>query len=152
MPAPDPEPANPLSTDRMPWIPTSQGKSFRPLRFEPGGWSELMRLEPGAIVPLHRHTGELHAYNLSGAREILGSGELVGPGDYVYEPGGMVDSWRAVGDEPCVILIKAVGSVEYLDESGAVLDTADSRSQQAAYLTWCHEHGVQPAEGVTLIS
>jgi hypothetical protein len=27
------EPARPLDTDRMPWIPTGPGKSFRPLRF-----------------------------------------------------------------------------------------------------------------------
>ena len=50
------DPAFPLDTWRMDWIPTGPGKSFRPLRFEPGGWSELMRLEPGSVVALHRHT------------------------------------------------------------------------------------------------
>ena len=42
------EPARPLDTDGMPWIPTSGGKSFRPLHFAADGWSELMRLEPGS--------------------------------------------------------------------------------------------------------
>ena len=45
------EPARPIDTDRMPWIPTGPGKSFRPLRFAEDGWSELMRLEPGSAVP-----------------------------------------------------------------------------------------------------
>jgi len=47
------EPARPLDTDGMPWIPTGPGKSFRPLRFAADGWSELMRLEPGSAVAVH---------------------------------------------------------------------------------------------------
>ena len=81
-----------LRTDDMAWIPTGPGKSFRPLRFEANGWSELMRLEPGSSVALHRHTGEVHAYNLAGTRQILGNDKVVGPGDYFYEPTGTIDS------------------------------------------------------------
>ena len=73
------EPARPIDTDSMPWIPTGPGKSFRPLRFAEDGWSELMRLEPGGTVAVHRHTGEVHAFNLAGTREIFGTGERVGP-------------------------------------------------------------------------
>ena len=40
------EPARPLDTGGMPWIPTGAGKSFRPLRIAADGWSELMRHEP----------------------------------------------------------------------------------------------------------
>lgn len=137
--------ADPLHTEGMAWIPTGGGKAFRPLRFEADGWSELMYLEPGSVVPLHRHTGEVHAYNLSGSRQILGTGEIVGPGDYVYEPAGNVDAWEAVGDEPCVVHIKVTGAVEYFDEAGAVTGRADSASQRAAYLDWCTETGTDPA-------
>ena len=103
------EPARPIDTDSMPWIPTGPGKSFRPLRFAADGWSKLMRLEPGSAVALHRHTGEVHAFNLAGTREILGTGERVGPGNYVYEPPGTIDGWAAIGDEPCVVHIKVSG-------------------------------------------
>ena len=106
------EPARQLDTDSMPWIPTGPGKSFRPLRFAADGWSELMRLEPGSTVALHRHTGEVHAFNLAGTREILGTGERVGPGIYVFETAGTVDGWGAVGDGPCVVHIKVAGVVE----------------------------------------
>src|SRR5262249_47546762 len=94
------EPGRPLDTDGMPGIATGPGKWFGPLRFAADGWSELMRLEPGAGVPLHRHTGEVHAFNLAGSREIVGTGERAGPGGYVYEPAGLIDGWAAVGDEP----------------------------------------------------
>lgn len=140
-----PELALPLHTHDMAWIPTGPGKSFRPLRFQADGWSELMRLEPGSLVPPHRHTGEVHAYNLSGSRQILDTGEMVGPGDYVYEPTGNIDSWQAVGDTPCIVHIKVTGTVEYLAPSGQVTERADSASQLATYLRWCDERGVQPA-------
>ena len=148
MSAPRPEPANPLHTAEMPWIPTGPGNCFRPLRFGAAGWSELMRVEPGRGAALHRHTGPVHAFNLTGTRRIHGSGELVGPGDYVYEPGGMVDGWEAVGDEPCVIHLNITGAVEYVDEAGEVTAVYDSASQRAVYLAWCREHGVAPAAQV----
>jgi hypothetical protein len=34
----------------MAWIPTGGGKPFRPLRFDPDGWPELMRLEAGSLA------------------------------------------------------------------------------------------------------
>jgi len=138
------ERAWPLDTDGMPWIPTGPGKSFRPLRFAANGWSELMRLESGSTVAVHRHTGEVHAFNLSGTREIFGSGELVGPGNYVYEPAGMIDGWRAVGDEPCVMHIKVAGVIEYLDEDGRVTETISAATQREVYLAWCREHAMRP--------
>ena len=140
--------ARPLDTDGMPWIPTGPGKSCRPLRFAADGWSELMRLEPGAAVPWHRHTGEVHAFNLAGTREIFGTGERVGPGSYVYEPAGIIDGWAAVGDEPCIIHIKVAGIIEYLGADGAVTETVSTATQRAVYQDWCREHGVRPDDQI----
>ena len=145
MPYVTPEPARPVETDGMPWIPTGPGKSFRPLRFAAKGWSELMRLEPSSAVALHRHTGEVHALTISGTREILGSGELVGPGGYVYEPAGTVDGWGAIGDEPCVVHIKVTGTIEYVDDDGRVIESVNADTQRAVYLAWCQDHDVHPS-------
>ena len=139
------DPAFPLDTGQMDWIPTGPGKSFRPLRFEPGGWSELMRLEPGSVVALHRHTGEVHAYGLSGTRQILGTSETAGPGSYVYEPAGTVDAWQAVGDHPCVLHLKITGAIQYIGADGQVTEIADATSQRSAYLAWCARRDVPPA-------
>ena len=71
----------------------------------------LLRLEPGTVIARHRHDGEIHAFNLSGTRDALDTGEMVGPGGYVYEPPGNVDSWMAVGDEPVIVLVTAHGAI-----------------------------------------
>ena len=143
------EPAWPVDTDSLPWIATGPGKSFRPLRFGADGWSELMRLEPGSGVPLHRHTGDVHAFNLSGTRKICGTKDLVAAGYYVYEPAGTIDAWSAVGDEPCIVHIKVTGVIEYLDDHGRVTETVSAATQRAAYLAWCDEHSVRPAGQIT---
>jgi 2,4'-dihydroxyacetophenone dioxygenase len=128
----------------MAWISTGPGKSFRPLRFAADGCSELMRLEPGSAVALHRHTGEVHAFNLAGTREIFGTGEQVGPGHYVYEPAGTIDGWAAISDEPCVVHIKVTGTIEYLGDNGQVIASVNADTQRALYLSWCQEHTVHP--------
>ena len=95
-------PARVATASGSPWVPSdTPGKSARLLRFLPdgAGFVELLRMEPGVAMPLHRHSGEIHAYNLSGSRQLC-TGEVIGPGDYVFEPAGNTDWWRVVGDEP----------------------------------------------------
>ena len=125
------EPARPIDIDSMPWIPTGRGESFRPLRLAEDGWSELMRLEPGSAVAVHRHTGEVHAFNLAGTREIFGTGERVGPGNYVDEPAATIGGWAAIGDEPCVVHIKVTATIEYLGENGQVIESVNTDTQRA---------------------
>ena len=142
MPKVTPEPALPVDTDGMPWIATGPGKSFRPLRFAADGWSELMRLEPGSSVALHRHTGEVHAFNIRGTREILGSGEL---SDRAATCTSRRRRMGRVGDEPCVVHIKVAGTIEYLDDNGQVIESVNAETQRAVYLAWCRDHDVHPS-------
>ena len=125
-----------VRADSMPWVPSGPGNAFRPLRFWPGGWSELMRLEPGIEVPLHRHTGPVDVYVLEGHRR-LDSGEVLGPGDYQHEPAGTIDAWAATGSRPCVVHLRIEGDIEYLDADGVVTSVVNSATQAAAYRTWC---------------
>jgi 2,4'-dihydroxyacetophenone dioxygenase len=126
-----------------PWVPGSALQSCKPLRFFPDGrgWVELMRMEPGGLMPLHRHHGEVHVFNLSGRRELC-SGEVMGPGDYVYEPPGNTDWWRVVGDEPMIALVIATGAVDDLDPDGAVTTTACAHTRLRAYEEFCRSHGL----------
>jgi hypothetical protein len=66
--------------------------------------------------------GEIHALNLAGRRKILETGEVIEPGEYVYEPPGNEDSWMAVGDEPLVVFLTARGAIEYIAERMAPLN------------------------------
>jgi len=132
-----------VSTEAIPWVPITPGKWFRPIRFWTGGWSQLLRLAPGAGVALHRHTGPVEALVLAGHRR-LDTGEVLGPGDHTYEPAGTVDAWYAVGDEDCVVHLRLEGSCEFLDGSGKVVSVLDARTQAAAYLEWCRVEGLAP--------
>lgn len=127
-----------------PWIPSSTpGKSSSPLRFfaDDRGFVELLRMEPGVVMPLHRHTGEIHAYNLTGTRKLC-TGELIGPGDYVYEPPGNVDWWKIVGDEPMLALVIVMGAVEFLGPGDVVTFRATASTQRADYERHCRAHGL----------
>jgi len=138
----------PLDAGSMPWIPLSPGESFKPLRFLDGdrGRVLLLRVEPGTLVPLHRHLGEVHGYHLAGRRELIETGEVVGPGSYVYEPAGHVDSWRSVGEEPVVVHIASFGAMEYLDGKGGVLRRDSAASLREIYEGFCAEHGLAPLD------
>lgn len=127
-----------VTPDSIPWVPLAHGKSFKPLRFLSAdrGFVELLRLAPGQTIALHRHTGEVHALNLQGSRE-LGSGEVIGPGGYVYEPAGNVDSWKVVGDTPLIVLVVVMGAVEYLDADGAVTSCWTASRLFDVYRRYC---------------
>ena len=119
--------------DALPWQPIKPGFSVKLLR---GGGDDdtrvqLLRLEPGTVIPRHRHTGEVHAYNLAGTRE-LDTGERIGPGGYVYEPPGNLDSWRAIGDEPLIVLVTVRGSIECVDDAGRPLAERSTTSRVTA--------------------
>jgi quercetin dioxygenase-like cupin family protein len=136
-----------LNTNELPWIPLGGGESFKPLRFYPNdrGRALLLRVEPGTVIARHRHHGEVHAFNLSGQRR-LDTGEIVGPGGYVYEPVGNVDSWSVVGDEPVVVYIVTFGTMEYLGDNDEVLRRDNAASLREIYINYCSEHGITPMD------
>lgn len=106
----------------LPWSPISPGFDLKLLHGtrDDDTRALLLRLAPGTVIPRHRHEGEAHALNLAGQRQ-LDTGELIGPGGYVYEPAGNVDSWRAVGEETVIVFVTVRGALEYLDEAGEVI-------------------------------
>ena len=136
-------PARAIPHRTVPWVPLGDGRSFKPLRFlrDDRGFVELLRLEPGVAIPLHRHTGETHALNLEGTRE-LSTGEVIGPGDYVYEPEGNVDEWKVVGDVPLVVLVVVTGAVEYLDAKGNVTKRYTAQTLRDLYDEYCRSRGI----------
>jgi quercetin dioxygenase-like cupin family protein len=119
----------------LPWVEVGPGVSLKLLhgRVDADTRALLLRLEPGTVMGRHRHQGEVHALNLLGQRQLLDTGEVVGPGGYVYEPAGNVDSWRAVGDEPVVIFVTVRGAIETLDERDQVTGRDSTGSLAETY-------------------
>jgi 2,4'-dihydroxyacetophenone dioxygenase len=131
----------------IPWVPLDAenppGKAFKPLRFleDDRGFVELLRLQPGQAIPRHRHTGEVHAFNLAGWRE-LDDGRRVGPGDYVHEPAGNVDAWHVLGDAELVVLVVVMGAVEYLDADDRVTQRYTASRLASLYRDYCRDNGI----------
>src|SRR5688500_5245209 len=109
-----------LATAALPWQPLKPGFSMKLLYADPSAdlRVQLLRLEPGPVIERHRHAGAVHAYNVSGQRLLLDTQEIVGPGGYVYEPPGNIDSWMAVGDEPLIVFVTVHGAISYIDDNG----------------------------------
>lgn len=130
--------------DALPWIASPPtGRTSKLLRvFGDRGFAELIRMEPGVAMPLHRHTGEVHAWNLAGER-VLHTGERIVAGGYVHEPPGTVDWWKAVGDEPLVVLVVVMGAAEFLGPGDTVIARATAATRLADYERHCRETGVR---------
>lgn len=68
-------------------------------------------VQPGVVVPMHRHEDPEDFYVLAGTREVLiphGGGLAwvsVHPGDYIKVPGNAVHAHRNVSHEPVIDLI-----------------------------------------------
>ncbi len=115
-------PAHHVNPDDLPWIPSgTPGKSSKPLGFLPDnrGFVELLRMEPGLVMPLHRRTGEIHAWNIT-------------------------DWWKIEGDDDMVALVVVMGEVEFVHADGRVRSRATAASQFQEYMAYCHANGLRP--------
>jgi quercetin dioxygenase-like cupin family protein len=99
-------------------------------------------MEPGVVMPPHRHTGPTHVFQLEGRRR-LADGTIVGAGDYVHEPAGHVDAWEVIGDAPMVALVVVLGDVEDLAPDGRVGGCATTTSRRTEYEAYCRESGLR---------
>lgn len=133
---------------QLPWIPAGPGISKKLLALFPerGEWVTLLRLEPGARIPLHRHQGEVHGYLLSGSRRLVPEGRVLGPGDYQYEPAGHVDTWSAGDELPFLSLFFVRGAVEYLSADGSVLRRETAASNAEEYRRACAVQDLAPLD------
>lgn len=137
------ETSPPIKTEDLPWMPLGDGIWARPLRFHGEERALQLMVAPGVAIERHKHAGEVHAFNVAGSRR-LNTGEIAGPGAYVYEPPGNEDSWECIGDEPCIVQIVMSGRLTYTGETGEALDYVDTSKLRSLYLDWCRENGHEP--------
>lgn len=137
-------PARNLAMETVPWVPLSEGKWFKPVRFfsDNRGFVELLRIDPGVEIPLHRHTGEIHAFHLEGSRQ-LGTGEVIKPGDYVYEPSGNVDTWKVIGEVPVTLFVVVMGAVEYIGPDNSITRSITGETLLEIYKEYCKTNNIE---------
>ena len=116
----------PLITDSL-----GPGVHVKPLRLdlEAGCWVVLATFSPGAVVPLHYHTGIAEVYTLSGSWHYLEyPDQPQTAGSYLYEPAGSVHTFVCPesNTEDTVIFVRVEGANINFTEDGqfhSILDT-----------------------------
>ena len=71
----------------------------------------FIRLEPGAIFPPHKHLGDEATLVLSGTVRDAASGQLLGPGDELFQPEGSEHYLINEGSEPCIFAARAMNGI-----------------------------------------
>ena len=78
-------------SSQMQWIETRSGQTYVKVLWlgsETGRWAVLFKWRKGYVAPPHKHLSAAHTFVLSGRLRVRDG--ILEPGDYVYEPNGMV--------------------------------------------------------------
>jgi len=131
-----------VDSESIPWVPFTEGGDFRPLRFDlvNGSWVEITRMRAGCSVSRHRHVGSVLGFCLEGSWRYLERGWVARPGTLFFEPPGDVHTLET-GPDGMTTLFVINGSIQYLDEHGALRGEDTVHSMLATYIAHCRATG-----------
>lgn len=111
---------------------------------EAGLWVVRMRMQPGATLPTHKHTGEVYAFTLAGSWKYLEYPEINTAGSYLYEPAGSIHTLHvpATNTEVTDVWFAIKGANLNLDEAGNVTLILDAGLVLKVYLSRCRKLGL----------
>lgn len=111
---------------------------------EAGLWVVRMRMQPGVTLPTHKHTGEVHAFTLSGSWKYLEYPEVNTAGSYLFEPAGSIHTLHvpATNTEVTDVWFAIRGANLNLDEEGKVTLIFDAALVRKVYLSHCRKQGL----------
>jgi 2,4'-dihydroxyacetophenone dioxygenase len=122
-----------VNIDQIPLLKdlVAPGIHVQPLRLDPerGEWVFLATLAPGAVLPLHYHTGPAQVWTIQGRwlyREYPDQPQTAG--SYLYEPGGSVHTFYTPEDntEDTIALAWIEGAQVSFNEDGTFHSVFDS--------------------------
>lgn len=123
-----------IATDEIPYQPIADGVGLRVVHVDStsGAWTIMIHMQPGAVLPRHKHLSHAEIYILSGAGEHPQTGAFK-TGDYVIEPAQAVHE-PLVQDEEMRLVMRSDGPVAFLndDDSTAFVMDASMLSGLAA--------------------
>jgi quercetin dioxygenase-like cupin family protein len=100
-----------------PWIEQSPNARMKVLWVgrETGTFALLIHWKKGHVAAPHKHLAGAHAYVISGRIQVRDG--VLGPGDYVYEPDGILhDATTALEDTTYLFICN--GAVLFFDDNG----------------------------------
>jgi len=111
----------------LPWTKVYDGVWIKDLRScdVTGQWTQLLRMEAGAVLPAHFHLGAGEFFVVTG--EFVYRGGTARTGDYGYEPlGALHEQPRA--DVETVLFYVGYGPLALLNADGTLKAVMGSRS------------------------
>lgn len=136
------KPAKPVffDTKALPWTPwVIEGTHFKLLRVDPltGGFTMLLKVDPGNEAPVHGHIGAVEAYVVDG--EFGYEEDRGGVGAYVFEPAGA--RHEPTSPDGAVMFAVIHGPLVGYDEHGNVAAVVDGAAMyELARAAGAHNH------------
>jgi 2,4'-dihydroxyacetophenone dioxygenase len=133
--------------DDLPFVDLGDGNSLQLLQVDlaNGVWVVRNRFDPGTTLQIHKHTGHVYAFTLSGSWHYLESPEAVNTaGSYLYEPAGSIHTLHVpdANDGVTDVWFTIHGANLNLDADGRVELVVDAHGILAYYRAVCEGIGV----------
>jgi 2,4'-dihydroxyacetophenone dioxygenase len=126
-----------VGEDNAPWVDAGNGVELKLVRFDrmAGTWVIRNRFQPGARLQIHRHTGPVDGFTLSGRWHYLEYDFYSTAGSYIYEPAGSVHTLDVPSDnrDSTDVLFVIEGALLNLDPQGNVESAVDGEGVLQAY-------------------
>jgi 2,4'-dihydroxyacetophenone dioxygenase len=140
-----------VGSDKLPWVPFapfSDQVHLKYYKIDPvrGEIVASMRIEPGAQLPTHYHTGIVIIHTIRGAWRYIEHDWTSSAGDTVYETAGSSHTPETVGDEVAETFLILVGELEFLDENGTLVARENWKTAMARYHDYCDAQGIEPVD------
>lgn len=131
-----------LGDSELPWVRGRDDESDLKVvtaKIKEGLWIVRTRFDPGVELQTHKHTGQVHAYTLSGSWGYRESDYLNTAGSFLYEPAGSTHTLYVpdTNDEVTDIWFAIWGANLNLDDEGNIESVSDAESVLAYYLSRC---------------
>jgi 2,4'-dihydroxyacetophenone dioxygenase len=134
------------------WVNTGIGVRLKVVRFDrlKGTWVVQNRFDPGTQLQIHRHTGPVDGFTLSGRWHYLEYDFFSTAGSYIYEPANSVHTLDVPADntELTDVLFVIEGALLNLDPDGKVDYITDGPSMLEAYYAMLEAEGKPRPNGL----
>jgi quercetin dioxygenase-like cupin family protein len=131
--------------DAYPWVEVLEGMAIKVLRVAPdGGFTMMLRAQPGFELFTHRHLGEVHAHTIAGRWRYLEYDEVFEAGSYVYEEADSVHTLKVPDDVdgPTIVLFVVSQGQEILDADGELMSVETGETIDGYYRAALEEVGL----------
>ena len=137
-----------ISARSIPWIPFSHVNDkilLKYFKIDPitGEVVLLMKAAKGEGANIHRHTGTVMVYTLTGRWKYDQHDWVAETGDFVFEPAESTHSFTNLSDDDNgTALVILTGELQFLDKDGAIRHIETWRTALARYRDYCRDNQV----------